>query len=212
MKWAEFVEKLGEQPVLELSLISQVIDEPRLQIMMQMNRWVKAGKLLPVRRGMYVFSEVWRRRPVSPLQLANAIYKPSYLSGAWALSHYGLIPEAVFLFTSVTSRPTRRFHNSFGEFTYSTLKPGSFFGFSSKNMGGADVWMADPEKALLDQWHLHPGEWTPNRLEEMRYQNRHLIDTEKLQEAAGKFPPRVQRAAVWWLGMQEKEELEGKSI
>lgn len=34
--------------------------------------------------------------------VANAIYSPSYLSFDYALAHYGLIPEAVYTYTSAT--------------------------------------------------------------------------------------------------------------
>lgn len=34
--------------------------------------------------------------------VANAIYSPSYLSFDYALSYYGLIPEAVYVYTSAT--------------------------------------------------------------------------------------------------------------
>jgi predicted GNAT family acetyltransferase len=32
--------------------------------------------------------------------------------------------------------------------------------------------VAHPEKALLDQWHLSAGEWSDDRIHEMRYRNR----------------------------------------
>ena len=34
--------------------------------------------------------------------VANAIYSPSYLSFDFALAYYGLIPEAVYVYTSAT--------------------------------------------------------------------------------------------------------------
>ena len=64
---------------------------------------------------MYTLSETYRRTPVTPAVLANALYRPSYLSGLWALGHYDLIPERVVRFTSVTSRVPRRFENPVGD-------------------------------------------------------------------------------------------------
>ena len=55
-------------------------------------------------RGMYTFADRYRRVPVSPAALANALYSPSYVSGLWALGFYGLIPEGVSSYTSVTTR------------------------------------------------------------------------------------------------------------
>ena len=57
--------------------------------------------------------------------------------------------------------------------------------------------LADPEKALLDFWHLSKGPWTADRLREMRLQNRDQIDMEKLERCAGEFgSPRLLKAVL----------------
>jgi len=38
------------------------------------------------------------------------------------------------------------------------------FDFMSTKMGGQEFRVAEPEKALLDHWHLTKGEWTLERL------------------------------------------------
>jgi hypothetical protein len=131
--------------------------------------------------------------------LANELYKPSYLSGLWALSYYGLIPEKVVTYTSVTSRVPRAFINRFGTFQYSHIKQPYFFGFSSRVIQQKNIWLSDPEKAILDLWHLNRGEWTVERLSSMRFQNFDIVDVKRLEQFAGKFDsPRIMRAVKNW--------------
>jgi len=59
--------------------------------------------------------------------------------------------------------------------------------------------LAEPEKAILDHWHLTPGEWNEARLMEMRYQNLEAVDRHRLAEYAERFAsPRLKRAAKRW--------------
>lgn len=52
--------------------------------------------------------------------VANAIYSPSYLSFDYALAYYGLIPEAVYTYTSSTFGKGKKklYKNDFGTYTY----------------------------------------------------------------------------------------------
>jgi len=49
--------------------------------------------------------------------------------------------------------------------------------------GVGTILVARPEKALLDHWHLTPGEWTCDRLSEMRYQNPGKVDPDLLPKS-----------------------------
>ena len=81
------------------------------------------GDPIRVRKGLYVFSERYRRFPVSREHLANLIYGPSYFSLDYALSHFGLSPERVETVTCVTTGEHRHFSTPFGDFTYRPLPP-----------------------------------------------------------------------------------------
>ena len=154
---------------------------------------------MPLRRGMYTFAERYRRAPVSPAALANALYSPSYLSGLWALGFFGLIPEGVAAYTSVTTRTPRRFDNPFGAFRYAAVKRSFFFGYRTVSVAGAEVVMARAEKALLDLFHLGSGEWNRPRMVEMRFQQTALVDQRRLQAYARRMgKPRLLRAVQVW--------------
>jgi hypothetical protein len=156
---------------------------------------------------MYTLAATYRRAPLTPASLANELYRPSYLSGLWALDFHDIIPERVVWLTSVTPRVGRRFENPLGIFDYRNIKPDFFFGFSSLPHGAGHILVAEPAKALLDHWHLTPGEWTPQRLSEMRYQHFDQVAKGRLREYARRFrSPRLIRAAQRWIALAAEEE------
>lgn len=72
---------------------------------------------------------------------------------------------------------------------------------------GQEFFVAKPEKALLDHWHLTEGEWTMQRLEEMRYQHVERVTESRLREYAARFQsPRLDRAVRRWLRLADELE------
>lgn len=111
----------------------------------------KDGQLIRLKRGLYVVDDRVSGKPINVRLCANHIYGPSYVSLQWALRWYGLIPERVFTMTSITTKRTRMFENSFGRFTYYQVKPDYFhIGIRSVEENGLNCLMASPEKALCD--------------------------------------------------------------
>ncbi len=71
--------------------------------------------------------------------------------------------------------------------------------------GSGTILVARPEKALLDHWHHAAGEWTDDRLAEMRYQNMIAVDARCLQEYAVRFKrPRLDLAVRRWLRLAQE--------
>lgn len=168
MKLDEIIEGVGHLPYFDLATLVQLFDVRRATLVTQLHRLAQANKIVPLRRGLYVLGPRYRKVPVHPAQLASVIYGPSYLSDRWALSYHGAIPEQVVVLTSVTTRTPKRFENAFGEFSYRHVKPSLFFGAHAVTINGAKIWLASPEKALVDHWHLESGEWTVPRLMALR--------------------------------------------
>jgi hypothetical protein len=206
MRFEQLVRWFGGWGWFDLAAVAQVSGEAKPVLRTQMHRWIKAGKVLPLRRGMYAIAGEFRRGEVHPGELANRLQAPSYLSLHWALGYYGLIPEKVVVFTSVTPRQPRRFENAFGVFQYRHVKRDAFFGSASLEMNGHKVLVARPEKALLDLWHLESGAWDLERMREMRFQNVELVDPEALRRDAVRFSSKRLEAAVeTWMQFAEQE-------
>ena len=139
-------------------------------------RWVKNGLLIRLRQGYYTFPE-YKSKPDFVMYLANRIYRPSYVSLHTAMAFYGMIPEAVVQFTSVTSLKTASFNNDFGEYVYKSIHQKLMFGYDLKPF--ADRWtlqLASPEKALIDLLYLYPFYNTGQALEDLRLDEDFLQD------------------------------------
>ena len=114
----------------------------------KIQRLVAEGKLFVVTRGIYETD-----RNVSGHCLAGAIYGPSYLSFEFAMSFYGLIPEAVYTFTSATfgKKKKKQFDNVFGVYTFRDVPDEVYsYGVELKEEKGYSYWIASPEKAVCD--------------------------------------------------------------
>jgi predicted transcriptional regulator of viral defense system len=191
---------VGGMNWFDMPVLVQAFPDRRSAIRLQLSRWIKQGKVVALRRGMYTLSDQARKVRLDPAVLAQHLCRPSYLSGVWALGFHDMIPERVVAYTSVTTRLPARFDNAYGVYEYRHIKPECFFGYEHVPYGDSSIIVARPEKALLDHWHLSPGEWTTDRLVEMRYHNWEKVNHDRLREAAARFQrPRLQRAVDRWV-------------
>lgn len=116
-------------------------------INLQLHQWKKNGDIVALKRGLFVFADY----PVHEhkAQIAGMLYGPCYFSLEYALSFYGIIPEAAFTYTLVTTKVTRNFKTPLGNFSYRTIKREAFTGFDPNTL------MAEKEKALVDYFYLY---------------------------------------------------------
>lgn len=120
---------------------------------MNLTNWQKKGYIHKLRSQYYCFADeqyVEEKKYI----IANRIYKPSYVSMETALFYYGLIPEAVFTVTSISTLKTNSFKNAIGNFTYNTIGASRYFGYRLVQNELFTFKIAEPEKALLDFLHL----------------------------------------------------------
>lgn len=191
MKYEHFVEKMRLFPLIDRPALASLDDHPRTLANL-LSLWVHRGKLIKLRRGFYVLPEKASPLPLPGPVAAQTLYFPSYLSLEFALSHYELIPEQVFEYTSITTRKTMRFSNALGRFSYFHIKASRFFGFSKVEAQGLFYFLAWPEKALLDWIYLDnrrvmdPEDY----IEILRLQNRRTLSSKRLTEIALRFQSR----------------------
>ena len=116
----------------------------------KLGRMVKEGSCVQIMKGLY---ETERMTP--GYLLAGSIYGPSYLSFDFALSRYGLIPEAVYAFTSATFE--KKNITPFGTFTYRDVPSAAYpYGVKVEREGEYIYLIATPEKALCDKLYSEP--------------------------------------------------------
>jgi hypothetical protein len=198
MKFVELLDILGDEPVFASSLLRAGDIDP-VDLASQLSRWVASGKLLRLRRGVYALSSRYRRREPHQFEVANMLARPSYVSLESALSFYGLIPEAVFVTTSVTTGRPAVFDTALGRFGFRHIAPQLLWGYTETALAGdrsRTALIARPEKALLDLLYLRSGADSAAFLRQLRLDRLDRLDVDRLltfAERTGK--PKLLRAA-----------------
>jgi predicted transcriptional regulator of viral defense system len=209
MKFERLLEIVGEEPVFEAGLLLAGDVDPG-DVRRQLSRWVDAGKLHQLRRGLYALAPPYRRVEPHPFLVANHLVRGSYVSLQAALAHYNLIPEYVPVTTSVTpGRPTR-WDTPLGSFLFRHLRKDLLTGYRRTPLPGRqEAFVATPEKALLDLLYLEPEGDTKEYLNELRLQHLETLDLRELSRLAEQFgKPKLLRAAERVARLAEAEATE----
>ena len=184
MKFESLLSIVAEEPVFSSGLLLSGNVTAR-QVRLQLSRWTKAGRLLQLRRGLYVPASPWRKVEPHPFLVANRLHRGSFVSLQSALAWYGLIPEHVPVVTSVGPGRPETIQTPLGGFQFSHLSEKLRFGYMKIEVAPKQfAFIALPEKALLDLVYLTPGADSPEYLAELRLQNLTVIDRSKLEELA----------------------------
>lgn len=213
MKFAEVAEIVGHEPVFEPGLLlAGDVDLAGLQ--RQLSRWVHAGRLLQLRRGLYALAPPYEKVVPHPFLVANRLVRGSYVSLQSALAHYGLIPEHVPVTTSVTTSRPGRFETPLGSYEFRHVQVELLRGFRLLSLGGEqEALAATPEKALLDLIYLEPAGDSAAYLGELRLQNLEALDLAALQrEADLSGKPKLLRAAERLAELAEAEAREYRPL
>lgn len=157
---------------------------------------VASGDLIRLKRGVYL-NNTGELDSFLLGKAANRLYGPSYVSFAWALRWYGLIPEDVPNITSATfkRRRTKHFHTPVGSFFYRDIPSAVYsLGLTFLGRDKRRFLAASPEKALCDELSTIPGIrsvrmvqqllFEDMRLDEERFFQLNFID---LREAAAGY-------------------------
>jgi predicted transcriptional regulator of viral defense system len=208
MKWRDFLASLGHEPVFSASLL-QTGEVSRKELSVQLSRWVKAGRLIQLRRGVYAIAQPYRQNEPHPFLVANALRKNSYVSLQSALAFHGLIPEYVPVCTSVTTGRSEQLETALGIYAYRRISPDYFFGFGQQEVAPVQgAFVAVAEKALLDLVYLTPRGDTNSYMRELRLQHTEVIDSETLEKLADRMgKPKLRSAAKIIRQLLENEEM-----
>jgi hypothetical protein len=122
-----------------------------VNLAMKAKRLENVQAIIRLKKGLYVVTSDESGVELSQFLLANHIYGPSYVSMQAALRYYGLIPEAVYNITSMTTGVAKSYENSVGAFRYIHVLADYYqIGSVIGQDGGSSFLMATPEKALCD--------------------------------------------------------------
>jgi predicted transcriptional regulator of viral defense system len=196
MRFEEFLKQARGLPVVDAELLLAGIARPA-SIRVQLSRWCKCGKLIKLKNNIYLLAESFRKVDIYEPHIASVLKRPSYISLEKAFEYHGLIPEAVPVYTCVTTKRPQEFVTPIGRFDYRHIKTGLFWGYHSTVVNKQQAFIASPEKALLDFFYLKGPRVDNDYLDEMRLQNFNKISGARLLEFAKKFEtPRILKAAL----------------
>lgn len=145
---------------------------------------VNEGLLLRLKQGIYTL------KTDSPFEeeIANAIYKPSYISFEYALAHYHILPEMPYTVTSATTKPTRLLTAVNVSFSYRTIKKEAYTGYSLRKQNGQSFLIAEKEKAIVDYLYFVTLQKIPGSerllesLEDKEYYRFYGLSKDKINE------------------------------
>ena len=144
----EFIQTLRgfNKPYFTVADLEKILEMKRDSLYVTLNRLVKDGVLIRLRRGVYQpeFQSLELERT------ANELYYPSYLSFESALSRYGILSQIPYTLTFATNRRSKKILLRDREVEYRQLKKEYFFGYKLEN----GIYIAEPEKAVLDQLYM----------------------------------------------------------
>ncbi|HMJ70147.1 MAG TPA: hypothetical protein VK508_14675 [Cyclobacteriaceae bacterium] len=171
----------------------------------KIHRLLKDGILQSIKKGLYIIGPALNiNSKPEPFLLANHILGPSYVSVETALSYHGLIPERVYEIASMTTKATRKFKTSYGNFTYTKLPlPYYSFGIRSEKLADDQYAMiASPEKALCDKVITTSG----LQLRSKKGAKEFLLENMRMDEDMLK-QMNVNEMSTWIKGSQKEESL-----
>ena len=154
IKYQNELEKL---PYLNKKTASVLIGKKNWNLDKKITQLKNKGYLTNLKKGFYVtgvYLNSQTNKNIYCQYIANVLRYPSYLSLEYVLSENNLIPEAVYVWTSVTSKSPRQYENPLGIFVYKNIKSDLFTGFKKRKVGEFKIAIASPAKALFDYLYL----------------------------------------------------------
>jgi len=170
---------LPEEPIFDyVALVSALSDyaRPRDRI----TRLLRQGTIVRLKKGLYCHAGAVESGALNREVVANLLYGPSYVSLVSALSIHGMIPEAVYNVTSVTTGKAKRFDTPYGFFAYRAV-PAAYYwrGVELRRSASfSSFLLATPEKALADTAFFAAG------ITSAEAAHHFLIDDMRIDESA----------------------------
>ncbi|MDP2233462.1 MAG: hypothetical protein Q8K89_07490, partial [Actinomycetota bacterium] len=209
MKYQTALEIIGDDALFETGLLFAGVRDPQA-IQRQLPRWVRSGRLIKLRRGLYAVPAPHRTRPPDPFEVSNRLVRPSFVSMESALHFHELIPDVPFGVTAMTTGRTGTHDTQLGTYVYHHIGPSRFWGFDEREIApGRRAYVATPERALLDLLYSRRGSDEPAYLRQLRLQNLERLDGALLDEMARRFGVAKVRRAVGAIRDMARDDAHG---
>lgn len=177
MNSIDLLDALRKYPVFDTAQFASITGLDSASAKVRLFRMREQGRLLGIQRNSFTVYK-------DPLVIASKIVWPSYISLWYALSHHGLTLQVPQGITVLTSRQTFRKKICFQgtSINFLLVSPSFMYGYDRIDVGGHEVFMAYPEKALLDALHLQ--QISVSEISEILMEHGRELDLDRLVEYA----------------------------
>lgn len=172
------------KPYYTISDFEKILLQKRQSLYVALTRLNKTGVLRRLQNNVYVFA----LQKIDIEKIANQLYYPSYLSFETALSRYGIVSQIPYTLTMAAPMRSKKMQLGDVSVEFRQIKKELFFGYNLVN----GVFIAEPEKALVDQLYMTAIGRGTLETDELNLKN---ISFSKLKKIAAKFPEKVQSLA-----------------
>lgn len=151
MKKTNFILEIykNKQTVFRLSDIAMIFpQEDAKSLGDRIGYYVQTGKLLNLRKGIYA------KPDYNPLEFANRLYTPSYISLEYVLQQAGMIFQYDSRYTSI-SYLSRELEIDEKIYSYRRMKEEIIMNTTGIICGNNNINIATPERAMLDILYLN---------------------------------------------------------
>jgi len=145
METLQIVKKLQEYPTFNIDTFANIINNDKIYAKMHLNRLKNRGIVKQIQRNVYTVQE-------DPLIISSRIVWPSYISLWTAFRYHNLTEQIPNKISVITTRSKSRENIQIMNTTiiFEKIRPSWFFGFSKIKIQDFEVFIAEPEKALID--------------------------------------------------------------
>jgi hypothetical protein len=198
----QFPDGLAQLPFFTLESYKQLagVDNDRAQTARaQLVRWHQAGRVLRVKRGIYMPKDFYMRHHQDidfPAAISAIINPLSYVSTVYVLQKHALLTEATYPVTAVTIKNTRDIVNDLGTFTYQHVTESLYHNFEQRGYFGITFYEATLAKALFDYLYLRPLSQVVRRKSFDLAEELRLNLAELPEQARNEFTRLVQQSGV----------------
>ncbi len=186
MKYIDFQNKFKDYPIIDVREVKNVFPDFDSR---RFYEWQKKGYIKKISKLFYFFNNKMISEE-NVFFIANKLLEPSYISLERALSFYNLIPENVFMVSSVSTKKTKLIKNQISNFNYRSIKKSLFFAYKLIKVNNFSFKIAEAEKALLDLLYLRSDIKTEKDILELRINENtfcEIIDIKKMEKYARQF-------------------------
>ncbi|MBN1860859.1 MAG: hypothetical protein JW840_05295 [Candidatus Thermoplasmatota archaeon] len=145
MNTIQVLKRLATYPTFNINTVATIIEKDLPYARLHVNRLKQRGLIHQLQRNVYTVH-------TDPLIIASRICWPSYISLWAALRYHNLTEQLPHTITIITTQKKSRREISLSntKIIFEQIRPQWFFGFTKITISDFEIFMAEPEKALID--------------------------------------------------------------